>query len=184
MKIDGVPEGYELVRIGKPQPGDSIIQTTGDLYTFFGTSEAIYPIVRRLRAPLKLREGAWYERRDGNIVGPIAYRNTHQYTYCVGSHSYMANGRVTKFGERAVDLIREVPPPAPKYRPYANADEFIHDRDKWIKSKREDSHGERLRVTVYNDSHVFFNSEVGESYRQLLDEFVFEDGEPCGVRVP
>jgi len=123
MKIDGLPPGWEIVRIGKPKKGETCIDLTGMLFTW----------------------------------GADCHSNTYP-------------------------IVRKLPELKPTYRPYKDAAEFTPDRSMWIKSKREDSHGERLKVTVYNDSHVFFNSEIGESYQQLLDGFTFENGEPCGVR--
>ena len=125
MSIPGVPDGWALVRIGKPRAGESCIDLTGQLFTWPAD--------------------------------------------CV-SNTY--------------PIVREVDPPSPTYRPYANAEEFRPERGRWIKSKDKDIQDERLRVTVYNDGHVIFNDQEGSSYQELLDDYVFENDEPCGVRVP
>jgi len=234
MKIEGVPEGYNIIRIGEPVYGEQFIDGRGEIKTATGFFVPVCAIVRKLPEPLKLREGGWYERRDGTVVGPAKKQNHEWFPFTCGDSAYMDDGRYASSGFCDVDLIREVDPPKPTidpgdgwrllgddeerkdgdeflstngvwlksypksnradhcpyrrrikqtYRPYKDAAEFYPDRGRWIMSKREDSHGERLKVTVYNDSHVSFNSEVGESYRRLLNEFVFENGDPCGVRV-
>ncbi len=58
MKIEGVPEGYELVRIGIPQDGDLFMHgrvghiDEYDESVFYNT---VYPIVRKVERPKKYR---------------------------------------------------------------------------------------------------------------------------------
>lgn len=64
-------------------------------------------------------------------------------------------------------------PPAPKYRPFANAAEFKPHRDKWI--VRKDGKPGAHRSGTYGDSGSIF------SFEHMFDSFMFEDGTPCGV---
>lgn len=117
-KIEGVPDGWELVRIGVPNEGDWVIESDGEHYkanTMFG------------------------------CVSPI---------------------------------IRKVEPPKPKYRPFANADEFKPHRDRWIRSLENNG---CWRPTAYTNECVFYDGLLRYS---LLVNSVFDDtGEPCGVKV-
>ncbi len=68
----------------------------------------------------------------------------------------------------------------PKYRPFANAEEFKPHRDKWFYYKR----------TCYYSKPVVFREEgvvLGQSgiieWQKLLDFYTFDDGSPCGVLV-
>ncbi len=71
----------------------------------------------------------------------------------------------------------------PKYRPFANAEEFKPHRDKWIKyTKNEKNH--YCRVDAFNDKDWFLSgNEEHHSYTKMLSDYTFEDGSPCGVLV-
>jgi len=61
---------------------------------------------------LQLREGAWYERRDGKVVGPAMVFANEKYPWIAAANTYTDSGRF--WGDSpsaALDLIREVPPP-------------------------------------------------------------------------
>jgi hypothetical protein len=69
--------------------------------------------------------------------------------------------------------IVPIAPPAPQYRPFANAAEFKPHRDKWwrVKTETEDAcHPPHY----YSDRH---------DWQRSFDTLVFEDGTPFGVRV-
>lgn len=81
MKIEGVPEGYELVRIGRPKKGELYIMTTGEVIDCAGLiqSESGFAIVRKIEPkvrPMTRDEflAAWKQRwfcplidKDGEI---------------------------------------------------------------------------------------------------------------------
>jgi hypothetical protein len=180
MNVPGIPEGYELVRIGKPKADETCIDLSGALFTWKSdAASTTYAIVRKLPEPLKLREGAWYERRDGKVVGPAKKHNHEYFPYICGHRAYKSDGRYSLHNTCDVDLIREVDPPKPTHRPFANADEFAPHRDKWMVSK-EFKH-ERFKASTYTDKHVAFPEVV--NYVEMFEKLTFENGEPCGVRV-
>ena len=120
-KIEGVPEGWELVAIRKAIKGEFVIGENG--------KPALWP-----------------------------YINT-----CVFSA-----------------IIREVPKPEPRYRPFKNAKEFIARKDDWICSGpgfarvvHVEDNGIRLHVwePMFVEFGIAFTS------------FKFKDGTPFGVLV-
>ena len=67
--------------------------------------------------------------------------------------------------------------PEPKLVPFTLEDNKLF-RDKWIKSKKNALPGV-FRVISCNESNIHI--EFGAiGYASLLDEFIFEDGSPCG----
>ena len=129
---------------------------------------------------LQLREGAWYERADGKIVGPLRYDNEF---YRAGGYFYGSNGIAP--GAAGYNLIREVPAPAPKYRPFANAAEFKPHRDRWLVNK-----GGKLvgRVCGYDETDCYFIGPIGNGYsgtwEKCFGHVVFDDTKlPFGVEV-
>jgi hypothetical protein len=72
-------------------------------------------------------------------------------------------------------------PPAPQYRPFASAAEFLPYRDKWIKHKLDRY---VVKITTYNDENVWMGcASIGTGYSGMHADFTFEDGTPFGVRV-
>ena len=68
-----------------------------------------------------------------------------------------------------------IDPPAPQYRPFANAAEFAPHRDRWIRTPGQ----ETIRQVIhYSDRGV-----DGMTYRMLFEERTFDDGSPFGVKV-
>jgi hypothetical protein len=122
---------------------------------------------------LQLREGAWYERKDGKIVGPCKVDpeqpNRYGYKWNAGCWRYRDDGKNDLC--ETEHLVREVEPPQPKYRPFKNAEEFRPYRNYWIKNNRC-----LKRVVEYSDFGV-----NGMSWESLLRSRTFEDGAPCGV---
>lgn len=124
---------------------------------------------------LQLREGAWYERPCGKIVGPckLLDRDSAIRKWDIQGYWYADDGK--HCASDALNLIREVPAPAPKYRPFANAEEFKPHRDRWI----ADKNNWVVRVTSLSDKGA--NGSVWES---LVKHWTFEDtGLPVGVEV-
>ena len=86
---------------------------------------------------------------------------------------------------------------APKYRPFANADEFKPFREKWVRPNPDfvknnfpaNEHAEFLkvggaiRVSEYGNAIVCFNDATSLSWDGAFKAVVFEDGTPFGVKV-
>lgn len=89
MKIEGIPEGYELVRIGIPQDGDLFMHgrvghiDQYDESVFYNT---VYPIVRKAERPKQYRPFAnaeefkphrerWWKWKEGTsgVFPPASY---------------------------------------------------------------------------------------------------------------
>lgn len=72
--------------------------------------------------------------------------------------------------------------PEPKYRPFKDAEECWNEMQKhqpfgWVKTKDK---GIRLCISGLNQKNVF--TQVGHKYDEALDEFIFADGLPFGVK--
>jgi hypothetical protein len=89
MKIEGIPEGYEVVRIGTPLKGEWFILHNGKIMQSSGSqTDKNYPILRKVERPKQYRpfaNGAEYsphfnrqvvEANDDNMTYlPIAFDN-------------------------------------------------------------------------------------------------------------
>lgn len=74
---------------------------------------------------VKMREGIWYLRRDGKIVGPAKYRpddDKDPYPWIVVEGGYTPSGHFVKGEVTPYDLIREVPAPVAAAEAEAPAD--------------------------------------------------------------
>jgi hypothetical protein len=223
--------------------------------------------------PLQLAEGKYYERRDGEIVGPLSKGCGKSMAYIFGSHGWYASGKMYIATETGFDLIREVPPPvservaeadsiqyaaterdadgvwfgqpdsdgwiewhggecpvdvqssvqvryctggndigtaggfywdhrpnSPKadivayrvvppepptpkqYRPFASAAEFKPHRDRWMRSKQVPDFV--TKPSAFSDRGVWVgHASVANEFDELLRDFEFDNGEPCGVEV-
>lgn len=54
MQVEGIPEGYELVRIGKPKPGEWRIDGFGEVRQCSEIHDAVWPVVRETRKHTEL----------------------------------------------------------------------------------------------------------------------------------
>jgi hypothetical protein len=125
---------------------------------------------------LQLREGAWYRRKDGKIVGPCEPSTSREDRFwTVAGYFYTHDGTNT---HPSLTLEEEVSDPTPKpvYRPFANAAEFAPHRDRWLLSGSE-----RLKVIWYSD--VSLCSTKFWCWKEAFHKFTFEDGTPFGVKV-
>lgn len=73
--------------------------------------------------------------------------------------------------------------PEPKYRPFKDSEECWTEMEKhqsfgWVKTKDK---GIRLCIIGLNQKSAF--TQVGHKYDEALDEFIFADGTPFGVKV-
>lgn len=123
MQIEGIPDGWELVRIGKAK-----------LEEFYVNNEGI----------------AWEWTASGES----------------GFANYV--------------VIRKIEKPK-RYRPFANAAEFEPHRDKWLKYKSGNG-DHRIKTHSYND-RKHYTGDLGDSWKEMFDDFEFEDGTPFGVEV-
>ncbi len=72
--------------------------------------------------------------------------------------------------------------PEPTYRPFANTEECWTEMEKhqpfgWVKTKDK---GIRLCIIGLNQGSAF--TQVGHKYDEALDEFIFADGAPFGIK--
>ncbi len=81
-QIPGVPEGWELVRIGHPVIGvDCVINYNGDIVVFRGNpnvnSGANWPIIRKIEKPAKYRQFKGAGEADALWNAALRFRNPH-----------------------------------------------------------------------------------------------------------
>jgi hypothetical protein len=56
QKIEGIPDGWELVRIGKPEPGEWVVSNPGDPIQWLNDcTMANYAIIRKIEKPKRFR---------------------------------------------------------------------------------------------------------------------------------
>lgn len=135
---------------------------------------------------LQLREGAWYERRDGKVVGPCEPRTDgieSVFKWYVGGATYEDDGKWCE-GRVGIDLIREVPaplPPVKKYRPFANAQEFKPHQKRLIYFCGDRSNC--LQVYSFNDNGIWHAGKQ-TPWHAMFSQANFDDDEtPFGVEV-
>lgn len=143
---------------------------------------------------MKIKAGKYYKTRGGkkafvlSVLEKSPFCETVNLKYPVigllgdrsdpnGSVAYEWALDGTCYNHSAYDLIEEWP--EPKYRPFANADEFKPHRDRWI--RRTDSGA--FRTCSYTNREIILRDGDKRSYEDLCSMFVFDDtGEPVGVR--
>jgi len=107
-----------------------------------------------------------------SMVGSI-HTIEHVYDRLAGGMAYKCDGRY--FPVTSLEKVE------PKYRPFT-ADEFEQHCDKWL--KRIDNPKYRYRVDAFlSDNWRLAGSAAGRSWQNMLSEFTFLDGTPCGVLV-
>lgn len=93
MQIEGVPEGYEVVRIGAPRLGEAYIALTGVVahWSWTHACASFHPIVRKIEKPKKYRPFAnaeefkphrdqWVRvKANGMVTRPISYVHDRLY---------------------------------------------------------------------------------------------------------
>ena len=97
MSIEGIPDGWELVRIGKAKRGEFYVDYRGEYCEYTGTDEsANYVVIRknpkRYRpfanaAEFEPHRDKWIKRKSGNVDHRIkthSYNNLKHYTGDIG----------------------------------------------------------------------------------------------------
>lgn len=99
MQVEGIPEGWELVRIGTPKPGEHVLGKYGKILHCNGVFKGIsYVIIRKIEKPKRYRPFAnaaefephrdrWIKRKSGNVDHRIkthSYNNLKHYTGDIG----------------------------------------------------------------------------------------------------
>lgn len=75
MQVEGIPEGWELVRVGTPKPGEHVLGKYGKVLHCNGVFKGIsYVIIRKIEKPKQFRAFAnafeyMQKRRVGVAVG-------------------------------------------------------------------------------------------------------------------
>jgi hypothetical protein len=126
---------------------------------------------------LQLREGAWYERKDGLIVGPcepyIDPYNPEKRKWVMCGRWYHDDGHNPHSGHCIVREVEPPKPPQPKYRPFRSMEEFTPFRERWWRCK---NHKTVLPPCHYNDTR-----HGGSTWVDRFARYVFEDGSPFGI---
>ncbi len=178
-KIEGIPEGFELLRIGGAKKGELFIACDGEVIEASGdTLSKCYSIVRRIAPPDPGEGWRWVEKNETIVKGDEYFANGKWVScgpaiigdrFCEVENAGLLPAFQTQFVRRRL----------PRYRPFANAAEFEPHRDRWIQQKT----GHRGRVTGYTENCVF-HSDKSVSWDHLFKHCVFDDdGTPCGVLV-
>jgi hypothetical protein len=179
--IEGVPEGWELVKIGYAVPGDYAIGSDGRPHHFLLRSTQVYTIIRK---KVSLEFGKSYKQVNGKVVGPMQRGSDSNYPFHDKATGKLWNIRGVRWcteDQAAENIVEEYVPPKPAYRPFANAAEFKPHRLKWIQRKGDAAAEGHFRVSGYSEKGVHVNDAGLIKYIDLL-AFTFEDGTPCGVK--
>ena len=233
-KIDGIPDGYELVRVGFPHRGELYVSSTNNIVEAIedhvtagrvvvrksftiepgkyyerrnggtvgpvtknespcfkeshpfscegityradgkcsvGDREHNLDLVREADFTIQVKEGFWYERRDGVFVGPVQKGQMDR--WLIGSEIYAQGGKHNSNHDR--DLVREI-----NARPFEGMAEFAPHRDKWVRFMGGTT---TAKVSDYSDGRVSIG-KVDASWRTAFASVVFDDdGSPFGVKL-
>jgi hypothetical protein len=124
---------------------------------------------------LQLREGAWYERKDGEIVGPCKKSTFPDHQWMIEPWLYFDDGTNKAILDTGVWLIREVEPPQPKYRAFVDREEAFPFCDGWWLDD-----GEPVRIVRVRQDCVFVGGRV-YSFDMAFASLKRHDGTPFGV---
>ena len=176
ITINGMPEGYEVVRVG--------FARQGELYLGSG-DENCKVIVREIEEPKPclIEAGKWYETTNGVIAGPIEPHKKVKGYWSWGGIVWREDGSSTR--SRHLDIRREVPnpePPKPTYIPWT-----FDTMPDCVRVKAKDDgtrfmaslNGTRFMARPICDSSCQVKITVF-SYAYLFDHYTQLDGTPCG----
>ena len=110
MQVDGIPDGYELVRIGTPNKGEMFLSSDGLVYLSSGcVSGASWVILRKVERPKTYRpfrdgaEYAWHFDR------PVRFKHEPNTVYRIASFNnlfvFVAYGDGVSFVDGMKDLV-------------------------------------------------------------------------------
>lgn len=194
LKIEGTVEyglnTYESAgELRPPKRGEKVLNSDGTVISVLSDYPDDEPrfILREVKPPHQYKVGDWVrviESRYGIPVGTetqieLIDANGHYWLSGKLTLTVYPNGTCWAGNE-----FEPCDPPAPKYRPFANAAEFLPHANRILKyTKNERNH--HIRVDAFNDKDWFMSgSEQDQDYQYMLDYYVFaDDGSPCGVLV-
>lgn len=132
-------------------------------------------------------QGLWLDHMDESVGKTLKVKDIDTYVYTIS----LENGFYYPYF-----VLEKTEPLKPEYVPFESKEEFIeafhyHDNDKysetddillnygiWLKDKN--SHEIFLVTGVFNQSIHICDFDSDESWGELLNEFTFLDGSPCG----
>lgn len=84
--------------------------------------------------------------------------------------------------------IKPEPELEPKYRPFKNAEECWHEMLKhtpfgWVKCKDGSTINKFMFICNISDKDATFNNCIEFTYDDFLEDYVFTDGTPFGVKI-
>jgi len=181
-KIEGVPEGYELIKFGIVKEGDLFINDCGCVQSLVGVhwnSLIFRGVVRKIEPPkpLIIEAGKWYRLRGGDIVGPIKRCDYGRFIWTNGYVTWTDKGSNYIGKQSEADIVEEVPspePPKPVYVPWTYETCPVGLLVKVRVGKQKGlitgvgGHGARVGAT-------------SSSYDCLLSDWIQLDGTPCGT---
>ena len=126
---------------------------------------------------IKLEAGQWYRTLANQIVKCIHVHPDRGYllVFKDGSCGYYPPDQAKEHLPDCTGFDWVAPPKAPKYRPFANAEEFKPHRDKWWRWKSD--------IFLQPPAKYSHTSHGMNGFPFMFDKAEFEDGTPFGVRV-
>lgn len=174
---NGMPEGYEFVRVG--------FAKQGELYLGSG-DENCKVIVRKIEPqPLVIEAGKYYRLRNGDVVGPIL-RMTERYQgslYDVCRSNglrWKENGNYWNKSPSLKDIVAEVPcpePPKPTYIPWTYETCPVGVA---VKTKT----GSMVGIITLTCSYGAMIGNHVWKWHEIFRDFTQLDGTPCGTIEP
>ena len=174
---NGMPEGYEFVRVG--------FAKQGELYLGSG-DENCKVIVRKIEPdPLVIEAGKYYRLRNGAIIGPIV-KLTERYLGSLDDFwrcndlSWNENGNYWNDIRSPKDIVAEVPfsePTQPKYIPWTYETCPVGGV---VKAKIGSMVG--IITTTYSNGAMIGNNVW--TWHEIFRDLECEDGTPCGTLEP
>lgn len=142
-------------------------------------------LVEEMPAPIKIEEGKYYRQADGKVVGPMhkwdrSTSDQYNWTQKGGGVWNIEGERYSPSMRATGNIVAEVSAP---YRQFTSAEEFKPFRDKWLVPKQcSDPKNLCFKVDCYCDrGYDTRNGIIG--WKAMFQDFVFEDGTPCGMKV-
>lgn len=109
----------------------------------------------------------------------VAFRKARCLNWFIGSDGEPKQWLNNYESSSVFAIIRKIEKPK-QYRPFANATEFRPHREKWFNPKELPDH--YIKTIAYNNRN-HWNGEESDTWEQMFDKYVFEDGTPFGVEI-